>query len=101
MKSRSVVYTDTARQDLLRILHWLANNASIPSAVDVVVDIEDFIDRLDIASQRGIRRDDIEPGLRMISHKRADIAVLVEEDRVLIIRIFYGGENYEKALAKR
>jgi toxin ParE1/3/4 len=98
MKSRDVVYSATARGDLVRILHWLAENASVSLAVEIVYDIESFIERLDIASERGRLRDDISPGLRMITHKRAEIAVLVDEHRVLITRIFYGGEDWEAAM---
>ena len=98
MKSREVVYTATARGDLVRILHWLAENASISSAVEIIFDIENFIERLDVASERGRLRDDISPGLRMIAYKKADIAVLVDEDQVLITRIFNAGENWEAAL---
>jgi toxin ParE1/3/4 len=100
MKSRKVVYAETAKDDLLRILRWLAENASIASAVDIVGDLESFIDRLDVASERGTLRDDISTGLRMVSHKRADIAILVDQETVVITRIFYGGEDYEQALRR-
>ena len=100
MKARKVVYAETAREDLLRILQWLAEKASVSSAIDIVGDLESFIDRLDVASERGTLRDDISTGLRMISHERADIAILVDEETVLITRIFYGGEDYEQALRR-
>ena len=98
MKIRSVVYAQSARADLIRIFRWLAENASVNSAIDIVDDLEQFIERLDVASERGTRRDDVALGLRMIGHDRAQIAVYVEDDTVTIARIFYGGENWEVAL---
>lgn len=48
---------------------------------------------------RGTRRDDIRPGLRITNYKkRAVIAFTVEADRVSIIGVYYGGQNYEQVL---
>ena len=46
--------------------------------------------------QRGTKRDDLAPGIRIIGfERRATIAFRVEDDTVRIVRIFYGGRNYE------
>ena len=48
---------------------------------------------------RGARRDDIRPGLRITNYKkRAVIAFAVDAGLVSIIGIYYGGQNYETAL---
>jgi toxin ParE1/3/4 len=48
---------------------------------------------------RGVRRDDVRHGLRITNYrKRVVIAFDVVTDRVNIIAIFYGGEDYEGAL---
>jgi toxin ParE1/3/4 len=48
---------------------------------------------------RGIKRDDVRPGLRITGYrKRVAIAFHVDEERVNIIGIFYGGQDYEAAL---
>jgi toxin ParE1/3/4 len=48
------------------------------------------------ASERGRRRDDIRPGLRIIGfERRVTVAFAVEEERVVILRIFYGGRDWE------
>ena len=48
---------------------------------------------------RGARRDDIRPGLRITNYKgRAVIAFDVGYQRVSIIGIFYGGQDFEAAL---
>ena len=46
--------------------------------------------------ERGTRRDDLEPGLRVPGfERRVVIAFLVLVDRVQIVRIFYGGRDFE------
>ena len=48
---------------------------------------------------RGTRRDDVRPGLRVTNYKkRAVITFTVDEKRVSIIGIYYGGQDYESAL---
>jgi len=50
-------------------------------------------------ARRGTRRDDIRPGLRITHYKRrAIIAYAVEVEHVSIIGVFYGGQDYERAL---
>jgi toxin ParE1/3/4 len=66
----------------------------------------DYIDRIEAAcmalevfSQRGRRRDDIWPGIRTMGfERRATIAFRVLENEVVIVRIFYGGQDYERRL---
>jgi toxin ParE1/3/4 len=48
---------------------------------------------------RGTRREDIRPGLRITHDKgRAIIAFAVDAERVSILGVFYGGQDYETAL---
>ncbi|MDP2109573.1 MAG: type II toxin-antitoxin system RelE/ParE family toxin [Thiobacillus sp.] len=48
---------------------------------------------------RGTRRDDIRTGLRITNYKkRPVIAFAVDADRVSIIGVFYGGQDYEADL---
>jgi plasmid stabilization system protein ParE len=56
--------------------------------------------KFDLASERGNRRDDIRPGLRITGYRRrVTIAFSVTETRVEILRIFYGGVDWEPLLA--
>jgi toxin ParE1/3/4 len=49
--------------------------------------------------RRGIRRDDIRPGLRITNHrKRTVIAFDVDTKTVSIVGVFYGGQDYETML---
>jgi toxin ParE1/3/4 len=44
----------------------------------------------------GIARDDLQPGLRTVPFEHsAVIAYVVEDDRVAITNVFYGGRDYE------
>ena len=48
---------------------------------------------------RGLRRDDIRPGLRITNYKkRAVIAFAVDAEMVAIIGVCFGGQDYESAL---
>jgi len=61
--------------------------------------IVDYCENLKNFPERGIKRDDIRSGLRTTHYKKyALIAFAVELNRVSIISIFYGGQDYEKDL---
>lgn len=54
---------------------------------------------LETSPARGTRRDDIRPGLRTIGfERRATIAFRIVDREVVIIRIFYGGRDFESIL---
>jgi plasmid stabilization system protein ParE len=51
------------------------------------------------AGERGTRRDDVRPGLRLIGfERRATAAFTVDASRVVFLRVFYGGRDLEAAL---
>ncbi|MEO1724953.1 MAG: type II toxin-antitoxin system RelE/ParE family toxin [Pseudomonadota bacterium] len=98
MRSRIVDYSPEARDDLLSLFDWIAVAASPQSALSYLERLEAFCERLERASERGHRRDDIYPGLRIIGfERRVTIAFTVEPDRVTIQRVFYGGRDWEGA----
>jgi toxin ParE1/3/4 len=54
---------------------------------------------LETSPARGTRRDDIRPGLRTVGfERRATIAFRIVGREVVIIRIFYGGRDFERIL---
>jgi len=71
----------------------MAAERYVDSIVDVCMKLETF-------AARGVARDDLLPGLR-ITHLRgrAIIAYTLETEVVSIVGVFYGGQNYEAALA--
>ncbi|WP_131550208.1 type II toxin-antitoxin system RelE/ParE family toxin [Roseococcus sp. SYP-B2431] len=57
---------------------------------------------LEVFPKRGMRRDDIVPGLRIIGfERRFAIAFVATEDLVLIEGVFHGGQDYEAAYRER
>jgi len=69
-------------------------------AADYIDAIVSYCESLQSFPNRGTQRDDIRPGLRMTNYRgRAVIAFAVEEDRLTILGVFYGGQDYETALA--
>lgn len=100
MRTREVVYAETALNDLDRILRWLSETASPIAALHIVEEIEDYMATLDVATERGQSRHDLVPGLRIVGHGRAVIAIYVQPETVTVSRIFYGGEDWEAALKR-
>ncbi|MGJ8530183.1 type II toxin-antitoxin system RelE/ParE family toxin [Maritalea sp.] len=95
MKRRSVEISEGARRDLFALYDWIANAGSPNNALAYVERIKDFCTSLDLASERGTLRDDVRPNLRTVGFERsATIAFIVEEDQVVILRIFYAGRNW-------
>lgn len=99
MKQRVVSWSPQARADLLHIHRYISDAGSPVNALRFVERIAGFCDSFDVASERGHRRDDIRPGLRIIGfERRVTIAFAVDEGSVTIIRVFYGGADWEGAL---
>lgn len=66
MKRRAVEISDDARNDLIRLYDRIAEAASPATALSYVERIDNYVRRFDIASERGVSRDDIRPGLRIV-----------------------------------
>ena len=100
MKQRKVVFSPEAIDDLNGLYDWVASVAGLTVALQYIERIETFCMRLDLASERGVLRDDIRPGLRVVGfERRLAVAFSVEAEIVIIYRLFYGGQNWEELLA--
>jgi toxin ParE1/3/4 len=95
-----VVFAHEARADLRSIYRRIAQNS--PAAADRFVNaIIDHCTKLDVFPQRGTRRDDLRPRLRTIGfRRRVTIAFRVDGDVAIILRVFYGGRDFEAALRR-
>ena len=91
------IYRPQANTDLDDIFSFILNNGgSADSAYHYVERIRAFCDSLVTFPHRGTKRDDIRPGLRLTGfERRVTIAFTVEEDRVLILRLFYAGRDID------
>jgi toxin ParE1/3/4 len=101
VKRRTVIFAPEARDDLLALYAWIADANSSAVALAYVEQVEDWCLGFDLASERGRKRDDIRPGLRITGfERRITLAFMVDNDRVTILRLFYGGQNWEPAFAE-
>jgi toxin ParE1/3/4 len=95
----AVFFTPEAKEQLIELYGYIAANASPEIAERFTNGIVAYCESLSSLPARGNRRDDIRPGLRVTNYrKRVAIAFNVDDDRVNIIGIFYGGQDYEAAL---
>jgi toxin ParE1/3/4 len=100
VKQREVVFSLEAIDDLNRLYDWIASVAGSTVALQYIGRIETFCTRRDLASERGVLRKDIRPGLRVVGfERRLTVTFSVEADIVTIYRLFYGGQNWEEELA--
>lgn len=87
MKSGAVIFSETARRDLLAI--FACANSSRETAGRYIARLEPYCNSPVLASERGDRRDDLQPGLRIVGfERRLTIAFAVLDDRVEILRVF-------------
>lgn len=85
--------------DIFRFVRQASGSTSV--AASFIRRIKARCDRIGDAPRAGRPRDDLLSGLRTIPFERcAVVAYLVENDRVRITNVFYGGKDYE-ALYRR
>ena len=94
MKRRTVVFSSSARTDLLQLHDWITERAGRPVALAYLDRLEAYCRSFEIAAERGHGRDDIRPGLRIVGfERRIAIAFVVEAEQVIILRLYYGGRS--------
>jgi toxin ParE1/3/4 len=97
---REIVFSPEAREDLNSLYDFIGDRAGPQTAVAYTERIMSYCANFAVFPERGMRRDDIRPGLRIIGFERGvTIAFHVTRERVTIDRIFYGGQNWEALLA--
>ena len=94
-----VRFTSRAEEQLDELDEYLSQRFSERSAAGFVDGIIAYCESLTTIPLRGIRRDDIRPGLRVTNYrKRVTIAFEVDDNCVNILGVFYGGQDYEATL---
>jgi plasmid stabilization system protein ParE len=99
--SHAVQFAPLALAQLDAIEDYIAHAGSPVTAERYVDAIVTYCESLAMFPHRGIRRDDLLPGLRITNYRHsASIAFLVDDDAksVSIIGVFYGGQDYEAVL---
>lgn len=90
-----------AVDDLQAIYTYIRDQASPEIARQYVKRITTYLDGFDVFPERGTRRDDLFPGLRIVGfERRVTIAFLVENDEVIVANILYGGRELPEGLGE-
>jgi toxin ParE1/3/4 len=98
MKYR-VSFRPRAEADLIGLFEYIAEVSGRDVADEYIGRIETACVSLATFPKRGKRHDDISPGLRTIGfERRVTVAFCVSKEEVVIVRIFYGGRDYETLL---
>lgn len=94
-----VVFTPEAMAQVEALYRYVAQAAGPDIASRYTNAIVTYCEGLHTFPLRGMRRDDIRPGLRITNYKkRAVIAFAVEAEVVSVIGVYYGGQDYESVL---
>jgi toxin ParE1/3/4 len=98
VKARRVVFSPEARDDLDRLADRIAEAGGKAVALGFVGRLEAFCLVLATADI-GRPRDDLRPGLRVAGfRRRVAVAYTSDGDQVVILRLFYGGQDWETRL---
>jgi toxin ParE1/3/4 len=96
--SPQVVFSPEAQKDLFDLYDYIAAHSSAERAIAYLGRIENFCLSLKTVPERGTRKDEVRPGLRIIGfEQRLTIAFQVQSNRVTILRLLYGGRDLSHA----
>jgi toxin ParE1/3/4 len=99
VKRYTVIFAPEAQEQLAALYRYITVAASPEIAERYTNAIVTYCEGLHTFPLRGICRDDIRPGLRITNYKkRGVIAYDVDAERVSIIGVYYGGQDYETDL---
>lgn len=91
---RDVVLLASAERDLVGLRDYIRSESGPKAALRFVRQVRAYCSRLAMFSERGMRRDEISPGLRVIGYRRRVAIVFhVDGDIVRIARILYRGRD--------
>ena len=92
-KQYEVRISPLAQRDLKGIAEWIIDQSGhVRTASSYTRRIRTYSNGFKNFPHRGTKRDDLYPGIRLTGfERRVTIAFSVEDDTVIIARIFYGG----------
>jgi len=97
--ARSVTFRPEAEADLLSLYHYIAEGSGPIAAGSYIDRIEAACLSLATFPIRGVKRDDIVPGLRTLTlERRLTIAYRVHRTEVEIVTIAYARRDFERDL---
>ena len=97
MRTYEVRFLAPALDDLIALYRRIGEAAGAVMASGDLTRIEAACLGLELFPLRGAARDDIRPGLRTMGfERRAVIVFLVEPRQVSVLRVFHGGQDFER-----
>ncbi len=91
-----VVFSPTASDDLDNLLIYLSEQMGVRPARSYVGKIQRYCLDFAFFPKRGVARDDLKPGLRLVGYRRrATIAFYVHDQTVVIARVFHRGRQID------
>ncbi len=97
--THAVIFSPESRDDLLQIYDYITVHSEPQRALRYTEQIVACCEELSLFPERGMRHDDVRPGLRITGFKnRVTIAFHVTKNTVVIDRILYGGRDIIQAL---
>lgn len=101
MTPHEIVFSAQAGHQLRALSRYLTLEASPLVAKRYLNRLTDFCHSLSRFPYRGLPRSEVLPGLRTITYGRSvTIAYLIDENTVVIMGIYTGGQDYLSALGK-
>ena len=103
MRSFLVSYSDAANEDLRRAYRYIYTaSTSSKTAQRYLNRVRRRCDNIGMAPYLGKDRSDLQPGIRSIPFEAsAEIFYFVDSEAVRIARVFFNGQDYERALGGR
>lgn len=90
-----IVFHPGAIRELADLHDFIAEASGVRRADSFVGSIRDYCLGFETFPERGLRRDDISAGLRVVGfRRRVSIAFRVDEERVTILGVYYGGRDF-------
>lgn len=91
---REIRFAPEARDDLRRLYLYIAERSGEERALAYLERIEAYCRGFADVAERGVRRDDLFPGLRIVGfERRIAIAFHVDAGTVTFDRVLYGGRD--------
>jgi plasmid stabilization system protein ParE len=99
VKRYTVEFSPESEDQLAELYRYIATQASPEVAYQYTEAVIAFCEGLSQFPERDTPRDDIRPALRVSNYRhRTVVAYAVQGERVSILGVFYGGQDYESAL---
>jgi toxin ParE1/3/4 len=101
MRRVKVSFRPQAEVDLVNLYNYIAAESGLDVAGGYIDRIEAACLSLSSFPERGRKRNDIRPGLRILGfERRASLVFQIRKAEVVIVRILYGGQDLERILRR-